>query len=54
MGGNSKMLLAVFTVKNGQLDKIGSCLPDDSDEVIAYEMNEKGRPIKELGRIKLK
>ena len=43
----------LFWIENGELNKQGLDL-DNYEEVIAYEMNDKGRPIREIGRIKLK
>ena len=49
------MKKALFWTEKGELNKHGLDLAEEYEEIIAYEMDEKGiRPIKELGRIKLK
>lgn len=48
------MKRVLFWVENGELNKNGLHLFESYEEVIAYEMNDKGRPIREIGRIKLK
>lgn len=49
------MKKALFWVENGEINKNGLDLDESYQEIIAYEMDDKGtRPIKEIGRIKLK
>ena len=48
------MKKCLFWIENGELNKNGLDL-FEYEELIAYEMDETGhRPIKEIGRIKLK
>ena len=48
------MQVAAFTVKNRELNRHGSLLEEDSDEVIIYEVNDKLKPIREIARINIK
>lgn len=47
-----KFTKSLFWVENDKLNKKGLDI-SDFQELIAYTINEKGQPIKEIGRIKL-
>lgn len=47
-----KFTKSLFWVENNKLNKKGLDI-SDFQELIAYKINEKGQPIKEIGRIKL-
>ena len=47
------MTKAVYTIEGGELNKKGTLLADNTNEVLIYETNEKGYPKKLIQRIKI-